>query len=110
MSLRLVTAMIVASFFLIAGVALGQPLDAVRGITEPPQSQETERDRTRERERTVTDPSPATGSFGSTNRGSASGAADSPPAERARNPGGDTMAEPTGPGSAEHRPGTAVTQ
>ncbi len=112
MSLRLFTAAIVATFFLMAGLALGQPLDAIRGIAEPPQSdQKTDQNRIRERERTGNDPNLATGTLGTTSRGSASGAADSPPAEGARSPAGsDTMAEPTGPGSAERRPGTAVTQ
>jgi hypothetical protein len=110
MSLRLFTAAAIASLFLIAGFALGQPLDVIRGISDPPQSEETEQDRIRERERTGHDPNMATGSFATTNRGSASGAADSPPAEAAKDPVGNTMAEPTGPGSAERRPGTAVTQ
>ena len=110
MSLRLFTAAVVASLFLMAGLALGQPLDVIRGIGEPPPSQDSDQDRIRQRERTGSDPNMATGTFGSTNRGSASGAADSPPAEAAKDPVGNTMAEPTGPGSAERRPGTAVTQ
>jgi hypothetical protein len=108
MSLRLFTAAIVATFFLIAGLALSQPLDRNRGADDPSQE---EIDRIRERERTGTDPNMATGTFGTTRRGSASGAADSPPAESPdRSPAPETMSEPAGPGSAERRPGTAVTQ
>jgi hypothetical protein len=63
------------------------------------------------RQQPGSDADAATGTFGTTARGSAAGAADSRPAEGRRAPGGDeTMSEPSGPGSAERRPGTAVTQ
>ena len=89
MSLRLFTAAIVATFFLMAGLALGQPLDVIRGIAVPPQGhQDTDQDRIRERERTGTDPNVATGTPGTTNRGSASGAADSAPSRGCWRAGG----------------------
>jgi len=63
------------------------------------------------RQRPGSETDTATGTFGETGRGTAAGAADSRPAEGRRAPGGEeTMSEPTGPGSAERRPGTAVTQ
>ena len=63
------------------------------------------------RQRPGSDVDSATGTFGETGRGTASGAADSRPAEGRKAPGGEeTMSEPTGPGSAERRPGSAVTQ
>jgi len=109
MTLRLVTAALVAAFFLIAGFALGQTREpAVQ--TPPSPAEEEQIDRIRERERTGVDANVATGTFGTTERGSAAGAADSPPAENRRGAGGGTVSEPTGPGSAERRPGTAVAQ
>lgn len=63
------------------------------------------------RQRPGSDADTATGTFGATNRGTASGSADSRPAEGRRAPRGEeTMSEPSGPGSAERRPGSAVTQ
>ncbi len=108
MTLRLVAAALVAAFFLIAGFALGQTSDPA----QPPaaSSRDEQIDRIRERERTGSDSNMATGTFGTTERGSASGAADSPPAEIGRGTGDETMSEPAGPGSAERRPGTAVGQ
>jgi hypothetical protein len=112
MSLRLFTAAIVACFFLIAGLALGQTADGIRGLAEPPQDRlGIDSDRSNQRPQRSEGADTATGSHGTTNRGSASGSADGPPADRARGTGkDDAMAEPTGPGSAERRPGTAVTQ
>lgn len=114
MSLRLLTAAVVAMFFGLAGLVLGQPRDT-NPATDNPAVGDPGRseafDRIRERERTGADPNVATGTFGTTNRGTASGAADSPPAEQGRrSPAPETMSEPTGPASAERRPGTAVTQ
>ena len=109
MGLRFLTAAIVATFFLIAGFALGQPSAPNRGVSEPPSQEEI--DRIRERERTGADPNMATGTFGTTSRGTASGAADSSPTESpGRLSAPETMSEPTGPGSAERQPGAAVTQ
>ena len=111
MDLRLMTAAVVACLFILAGLAVGQtpPPSSNRKVEDPPRSEDVER--MRQRERTGTDANMATGSFGATGRGSASGAADSAPAEGRRSPAGnETMAEPGGPGSAERRPGTAVGQ
>jgi hypothetical protein len=110
MDLRLFTAAVVACLFILAGLAVGQtPPAADRAVGDPARSEDI--DRIRQRERTGSDANTATGSFGATGRGSASGAADSAPAEGRRSPGGhETMSEPSGPGSAERRPGTAVGQ
>jgi hypothetical protein len=112
LSLRLLATAIVAGLFLIAGIALGQPADGIRGLNGPPQDRlGLDGGQTHERPQRSEGADTATGSHGTTSRGSASGAADSPPADRARDAGlDDSMAEPTGPGSAERRPGTAVTQ
>lgn len=78
------------------GRAVGDPLPSARtdGIRQRPGDADT-----------------ASGTFGETSRGTAAGPADSRPAEGRRSPGGEeTMSEPAGPGSAERRPGTAVTQ
>jgi hypothetical protein len=108
MTLRLVATAIVATFFLVAGFALGQTRDAPGPSGSA--TQEEQVDRIRARERTGVDANVATGTFGTTERGSASGSADSPPAENRSRFGDETMSEPTGPGSAERRPGTAVGQ
>ena len=116
MPLRLATAAVVACFFLIAGWAIGQtpppatpPPPADRAVGDPVPGRDL--DGTRTRMRYGADSDIATGSFGATGRGSAAGAADSAPAEGRRSPAGEeTVSEPTGPGSAERRPGTAVGQ
>lgn len=110
MSLRLVTAALIAAFFLIAGFAHGQPREPTKESAPAASSHDEQIDRIRERERTGADPNVATGSFGTTGRGSASGAADSAPADRHRDAGNENVSEPTGPASAERRPGTAVGQ
>jgi hypothetical protein len=109
MSLRLVTAALVGMLFLLAGFALGQTGDPPRRTPEA-SSQQEQIERIRERERTGVDANVATGTFGTTERGSASGAADSAPAENRRGAGDETMSEPAGPASADRRPGTAVGQ
>jgi hypothetical protein len=95
------------------GLAFGQtppPPAPDRAVGDPLPNPSVE-ERIRQRERTGNDADMATGTFGTTGRGAAAGAADSRPAEGRRAPGGEeTMSEPTGPGSAERRPGTAVTQ
>jgi hypothetical protein len=80
-----------------------------RAVGDPIPSQDPSGVRTRLRYGADNDA--ATGTLGATGRGAASGAADSAPAEGRRSPGGEeTMSEPSGPGSAERRPGTAVGQ
>lgn len=108
MALRLAAAALVVGPFLATGFALGQTSEPA----PPPAASfpDDQIDRIRERERTGVDSNVATGTFGTTERGSASGAADGPPAEARGGTGGETMSEPTGPGSAERRPGTAVGQ
>ncbi|HEX2115627.1 MAG TPA: hypothetical protein VHM01_14570 [Alphaproteobacteria bacterium] len=114
MPLRFATATVVACLFLIAGWAIAQtPPPAIppadRAVGDPVPSRDL--DGTRTRLRYGTDSDSASGTFGATGRGAAAGAADSAPAEGRRSPGGEeTMSEPTGPGSAERRPGTAVGQ
>lgn len=110
MALRLVMAALVATFFLGAGFALGQPRDPAKDNAPAASSREEQIDQIRERERTGIDPNVATGTFGTTGRGAASGAADSAPAESRRDPGNDTMSEPAGPATSDRRPGTAVGQ
>jgi hypothetical protein len=111
MSLRLATAAVVALLFMIAGLVVGQTLPdpppaPQRAVGDPPKPATVQ-----QRERTGSDANIATGTFGTTGHGTASGAADSKPAEGRRSPAGEeTMSEPSGPGSADRRPGTAVTQ
>jgi hypothetical protein len=111
MSLRLAIAAFIGLLFMAAGLAVGQtPAPAPeRAVGDPVAGKDTA---PRQRERSgAADADMATGTFGGTGRGAAAGAADSKPAEGRRSPGGDeTMSEPTGPGSAERRPGTAVPQ
>jgi hypothetical protein len=112
MGLRLATATVIACLFMLAGLAVGQTPPAPAGeraVGDPPRPEDV--DRIRARERTGIDSDMATGTFGVTGRGAAAGAADSRPAEGRRSPGGEeTMSEPSGPGSAQRRPGTAVGQ
>jgi hypothetical protein len=114
MSLRLATAAVIACLCMLAGLVVGQTLPGPapvqeRAVGDPQKPSDT--DRIRQRERTGSDANMATGTFGTTGRGTASGAADSKPAEGRRSPvGEETMSEPSGPGSADRRPGTAVTQ
>lgn len=112
MPLRLTSAAIVGFLFLLMGLALGQtpapgPDRTAPGVTlsDPDQT----RERIQQRERTGTDPNVAFGTFGSTGRGAAHGPADSAPAPSLGD-SRDTAAEPSGPGSAERRPGAATAQ
>lgn len=90
-----------------AGAQAPPPPGSGRAVGDPLPSPSTDGIR----QRPGSDAGTATGTFGATGRGTASGAADSRPAEGRRAPGGEeTMSEPGGPGSAERRPGTAVTQ
>lgn len=95
------------------GLALGEtppPPAPDRAVGDPLPNPSVE-EHVRQRERTGNDADMATGTFGTTGRGAAAGAADGRPAEGRRAPGGEeTMSEPAGPASAERRPGTAVTQ
>ncbi len=107
--LRLVTAALPAAFVLVAGSAFGQPSEPASEIpAATPRDEQI--DKIRERERTGIDPDVATGTIGTTGRGSASGAADSAPAKGGHGTGEDAMSEPSGPASAERRPGTATAQ
>jgi hypothetical protein len=114
MSLRLATAAVLACLVMLAGLVIGQTLPnpppaPERAVGDPQKPSDT--NRIRHRERTGNDANVATGTFGTTGRGTASGAADSKPAEGRRSPSGEeTMSDPAGPGSADRRPGTAVTQ
>lgn len=114
MPLRLATAAVVALLFMIAGLVVGQtlpnPTQAAPG-TAVGDPAKPGADRVRPPPRAGSDAETATGTFGTTGRGSASGAADSKPAEGRHSANGEeTMSDPSGPGSADRRPGTAVTQ
>lgn len=109
MDLRLISAAAGLILFAIPGFALGQSSSSTTAPESKDRSEQI--DRILERERTGSDANMATGTFGTTDRGSASGAADSAPAEGAHGKSGhETQSEPSGPASAERRPGTGTTQ
>lgn len=109
MGLRSIGAVAVLILFAPAPFALGQ---APSGTTEPDSQLRSEQiERILERERTGTDANVASGTFGTTDRGDAATSADSPPSDGPHGAvGHETQSEPSGPASAERRPGTSTAQ